>query len=233
MQRLERLFAITESLRRAGARPISAARLADDFGVSRRTIERDLSSLRAAGVPLYAERGRSGGHVSLDEIGNVVVTFTPGEVTALLVAVTAAKRDMPYLDQAEEAVKRLLDVLAPSSRLGVENLRAQIRTQLPADEHAGVSRRVKRSVEAAVQRGVVLNIGYRDGSDRQTERPVDALGFYQGSDGWFLIGWCHLRRAGRIFRLDRITRANLTTRPVRPHDLDATLGWTPHELESP
>ncbi|MEM9656617.1 MAG: HTH domain-containing protein, partial [Actinomycetota bacterium] len=63
MQRLERLFAINDTLRRAAPHRVSAAKLAEEFDVSRRTIERDLASLRAAGVPLYAERGRTGGQV--------------------------------------------------------------------------------------------------------------------------------------------------------------------------
>ena len=50
MNRLERLHALTEHLRRVAPRPVSAASLADRFGVSRRTIERDLAALRNAGV---------------------------------------------------------------------------------------------------------------------------------------------------------------------------------------
>ncbi|MEM9655892.1 MAG: WYL domain-containing protein, partial [Actinomycetota bacterium] len=219
--------------------------LAEEFDVSRRTIERDLASLRAAGVPLYAERGRTGGQVSLDELGSVVVTLTPGEVTALLVAVAAAADDMPYLDAATEATKRLLDGLGPSTRVGVAELRSRIRTSVPGhtesdeigadgiQEERTISRRVKRSVETAVQRGVVVNLRYRDRAGDETDRAVDPVGFYQGRDGWFLIGWCHLRRAGRIFRLDRVVSARLTRRPADRHDVDETLGWTPNELATP
>ena len=66
MQRLERLVAITETLRRSAPRSVSARMLADEFGVTTRTIERDLGALRSAGVPLYAEAGCNGGAVSVD-----------------------------------------------------------------------------------------------------------------------------------------------------------------------
>jgi predicted DNA-binding transcriptional regulator YafY len=59
MNRLERLYAMAEAIRRSGTQPISAAKLAVRFEVSRRTIERDLAVLRSAGVPLYADHGRA------------------------------------------------------------------------------------------------------------------------------------------------------------------------------
>jgi proteasome accessory factor B len=80
---------------------------------------------------------------------------------------------------------------------------------------------------------VVLNIEYLDQSGQRSSRSVDPVGFYQGTDGWYLIGWCHVREAGRIFRLDRIQASNLTTKPAETHDVDRTLGWTPTELRTP
>lgn len=231
VKRLERLVAIGEALRRAAPRPVSAARLAEDFGVSRRTIERDLAALRNAGAPLYAERGRSGGHVSLDQPGNTVVSLSPNEVVALLVATAVGGPDMPWADAAATATGRLLDGLPTTTRLGVEQLRDQVRTRAP--DAAGARPRIRRSLEAAVERATIVNITYVDGHQRQTVRSVEAVGFYRGIDHWHLIGWCHLRQAGRIFRLDRIERANLTRRPNQPHDIDEVLGWVPDEVAPP
>lgn len=231
MQRLERLFAINETLRRASPGRLSAARLAEEFGVTRRTIERDIAALNAAGVPLYAERGRSGGHISLDQLGNVVVTLTPAEVTALLLAVTAAGPDMPYSDAGTAATNRLLDGLPAATRVGVEQLRSRIRTGTTNADRS--HKRIRRTIEAAVQRSVVVKIHYRDEGGQTTERRVDAVGFYQGGSGWFLIGWCHLRQASRLFKLDRIGRAHLTRTPSEQRNVDETLGWIPNEVSRP
>ena len=231
MQRVERLVAIHETLRRAAPRRVSAARLAEEFGVSRRTIERDMATLQGAGVPLYAERGRNGGHVTLDQVGNVVVTLSPAEVTALLVAVAAAGPMMPYADAGTSAINRLLDGLPPTTRMSVETLRHRIRSHALTAERS--HRRIRQTIEAAVQRAVIVNIAYRDANSARTQRAVEAHGFFQGSDGWFLIGWCTLRDAGRIFRLDRIERAHLTKSPNPHRDLDETLGWVPSEVAVP
>jgi predicted DNA-binding transcriptional regulator YafY len=229
MNRLERLYAISESIRRAGPRPISAAQLAARFDVSRRTIERDLVSLRSAGVPLYAEHGRAGGTLCLDQLGPVVLTLSAAEASALLIAVAAAGETMPFHDAGVEAAERIVEHLSPTTRIAVEALRAKIRVR----EQGPVSKRVRRTLEAGLQQGRVVNIAYVGATGNETLRSVEPVGFYNGEGGWYLIGWCHLRGAGRIFRLDRIKRAQLTSASGTKSDVDQTLGWVPTLLHIP
>ena len=231
MNRLERLYAINEHLRRHRGRPVSATRLSEEFEVSRRTIERDLDALRQAGVPLWAERGRTGGHQTLERTGSVVLTLSTPEVTALLVALASAGRDMPFADAGATAAERLLDGLAGSTRVEVDELRGRVRTAV--GERPPASARVRRTVEEAVRRSRVLNLVYTDQHGVRTTRAVEAVGLYDGGDGWYLVGWCRLREAGRIFRFDRIRSARLTAEVVPRRDVDETLGWVPHTVRVP
>jgi proteasome accessory factor B len=229
VNRLERLHALTEHLRRAAPQPTSAATLAHRFGVSRRTIERDLAALRRAGVALYAEHGRTGGQVSVDRPATTVATLSAAEVSALLVALAAAGPTMPFADAGRSAADRLVDSLSPAARLAAEQLRDRIRVR----EHPPTPRRAARTVVEALRRQVVVNLDYIDGSGRATTRSVDPVGYLNGTDAWCLIGWCHLRQGGRLFRLDRVAGARLTTRSAGSHDLDETLGWIPDEVTTP
>jgi len=68
VNRTDRLHAIGEALRRAGRRGRTADSLAAEFEVSTRTIKRDLASLMAQGLPMWARTGPGGGYV-LDERG--------------------------------------------------------------------------------------------------------------------------------------------------------------------
>jgi len=231
MNRLERLYAINEAIRRHDPRPVSAARLAEEFAVSRRTIERDLAALRAAGVPLYATPGRSGGQRSVERPDKVVLALSISEISAILIALGAGGSNLPFAGDGAVAARRLLDSLPDATRVGVEELRSRVRTHAPTPKPAGM--RIRRTLEQAVLNSVVVNIDYCDAENQQTSRSVEAIGFYQGSDGWYLIAWCLLRDSGRIFRLDRIRSARRTGRPIAERDLDQTLGWTPHEIAAP
>jgi hypothetical protein len=62
MNRIDRLYALVEELRAAGPRGRTARQLAEHFELSVRTIERDLSALGQAGVPLATKQGRTGGY---------------------------------------------------------------------------------------------------------------------------------------------------------------------------
>jgi predicted DNA-binding transcriptional regulator YafY len=230
MNRLERLYAVTDELRRRAPQAVSAAALADRFGVTRRTMERDLAALRASGVALYGTPGRTGGQALAGPTGRVVFSLSAEEATALLLAATATA-GMPYSDAGRSAARRLLDALPAATQAGVEELRLRLRTA--TDEAPRPARRIRRTVEEAVRRRVVVNLTYSDRHQLVTHRAVEAVGFYGGSDGWYLIGWCRLRDAGRIFRLDRITAAHLTRQRAPDRDLDETLGWVPERLVTP
>lgn len=194
-------------------------------------MERDLVALRSAGVPLYAHRGRSGGQRSIDRPGQVVLSLSTSEVSALLIALAAAGADMPFLDDGLSAANRLLDGLPAGARVAVDGLRARIRTAV-GDDVSAVPR-IRRTVEEAVRRSVVVNIDYVDRDGPATSRSVEAAGFYQGGDGWYLIGWCLLRDGGRIFRLDRVRSARMTRRRIVDRPVDEVLGWVPHSLAVP
>ena len=106
MRRTERLFALAEHLR-ARRSGITAEALAERFDVSLRTIYRDLDSLRAAALPLQAERGRGGGYALDRSYSLPPVNFTAREAALLLVAgrFLSEMRILPF----SVAVDRALD----------------------------------------------------------------------------------------------------------------------------
>src|SRR5215472_620788 len=97
MQRKSRLFALAEALR-ARRTGVTAGQLAERFGVTVRTIYRDLDALKDAGLPLRADRGRDGGY-ALDKTYQLPpVNFTAGEGALLVVLARMAieQRVVPF-----------------------------------------------------------------------------------------------------------------------------------------
>ena len=223
MQRLERLLATAEELRRHAPQPVSASRLADRFAVSRRTVERDLAALRESGLPLRSEQGRDGGTVTLEVVDRGRVVLTAPQVMALAVAVEQAGEGTPWREDAVAALDRITDALPAATRAEAARLRGQARlARVPGP--AGPPPEVRRAVEDA------LSVTYVDASGRVTRRDVEPVGLLHAPSGWYVIAWCVLRGDRRLFRLDRLRQAAVTDRPCAERDVDEVLGEVPHEL---
>ena len=120
MNRTDRLYALVEELRAASPRSRTARQLAQRFEVSVRTIERDLSALGQAGVPLATKQGRAGGY-SLDRSMSLPpLNFTPREAAA--VAVALSRRD--HVLFAKDARSALHKIVAAMPERAIEEARA-------------------------------------------------------------------------------------------------------------
>jgi predicted DNA-binding transcriptional regulator YafY len=117
MRRKSRLFALAEALR-ARRTGVTAQELADRFGVTLRTIYRDLEALQDAGMPIRADRGRGGGY-SLDKSYQLPpVNFTAREA-ALLIALTRLaleQRLIPFPATIEKAADKVRAALSTSAQ---------------------------------------------------------------------------------------------------------------------
>ncbi|NHA66719.1 helix-turn-helix transcriptional regulator [Phycicoccus flavus] len=214
MNRAERLHALTESLRRAGPGGRTAERLAEDFGVSVRTVKRDLAALAAAGLPVWGRTGPGGGYGLAERASLPPVTLTPGQAVALAAAV-AATPHAPYADAGRAAVRKVLDVLDPGTRHRARRLADRVWVDVPD----GPPRRVMSPLEAAMLDQLVVRIDYADRAGTRTRREVEPMIFAWAHGRWYLVAWCRLRRAVRWFDLRRVERAVATRTPCTGHDV--------------
>lgn len=123
MRRTERLFALAEHLR-ARRTGVTAEALAARFGVTIRTIYRDLDSLRAASLPLHADRGRGGGYALDRSYSLPPVNFTAREAAVLLLTgrwVTEL-RLLPFAQTLGTALDKVQGALPASARADLDRL---------------------------------------------------------------------------------------------------------------
>jgi predicted DNA-binding transcriptional regulator YafY len=222
VNRTDRLYAMVEELRAVAPRTRTVGWLAGRFEVSTRTVERDLSALLQAGVPLWSTPGRGGGWGVDSSMTLPPVGFTAEEATAVALAL-ARSGPMPFRPAAATALRKLLAAMSASDAARARQLSGRIRlidTAGPADDRD----RVLGVLEEAVRTRRVLRLDYTDRDGTRTERRVEPIGFVGGESRWYLDGWCRLRDGRRAFRTDRINAAGLTseTAPDRtfdPHDV--------------
>ncbi len=206
VNRTERLFATILLLQN---RPHMSSRdLAEHFGVSRRTIFRDLRALSESGVPLtYAE---GGGYEILEGYQLPPLMLSARQAATLLIGTEFMKlqSDASLREDADQVALKIRSVLPREVREYIDRLKDRTvldpywlhAVQLEEEEEG---RWYKLSEAVARQRSVIMEY-YVESRDELTRRQVDPLGLVYYTDHWNLIAHDHLRSGIRNFRLDRI-----------------------------
>lgn len=208
MRRTERLFALAEYLRgrRTG---VTAEVLAERFGVTIRTIYRDLDALRAASMPLAAERGRGGGYALDRSYSLPPVNFTAREA-AVLVALgryAIEMRLLPFTETLDSGLDKVRSALSTSAqRELVKRLEELTFVGIPALP-------IKKAVRAALERAwfehTPIRITYVDSNYVQTTREIRVASVVMERSETRINAQDLSTGEKRQFRLDRIEHAEV------------------------
>jgi predicted DNA-binding transcriptional regulator YafY len=215
-----RVLAVLALLRAHGR--MTGAELARRLEVDARTLRRYVTMLQDLGVPVMAERGRTGAYVLAPEHRLPPLTFTSDEVLALTVGLMAA-RGMGLAEIApavESAQAKIEEAMTPELAERVRALTATLMLDLGKPQ-ASSSRETMMTLSSAAQAQRRVHMAYSTGG-KATERDFDPYGLAFRQGKWYAVGYCHLRRELRSFRVDRIKDAEITgVHFERPADFDA------------
>ncbi|MFI9615774.1 helix-turn-helix transcriptional regulator [Streptomyces sp. NPDC052023] len=227
--RADRLVSLVLLLRRRGR--LSAATLARELEVSTRTVLRDIEALSAAGVPVYAERGRHGGFALMPGFHTELTGLNHDEALALLVAGSRRGAQMFGLGSAlASAMLKVVDALPEGDRDtaadGAQRLLIDPETDLLS--RRVVAEEVPGTVMAEIRRAVVaghkLRIRYAAVDQTPKWRTVDPIGLVTVRDQGYLLA----TRSGaeRTYRLSRVSAAEELDAPARrPDQVDLDRAW--------
>jgi len=202
---------------------MSAAELARHFEVSVRTIHRDIDQLSAAGIPVYAERGRAGGFQLLDGFRTKLTGMTQSEAETLLLAgLPGPIEDLGLADLLATAQLKLLASLPAGVR--AERVAKRFHLDTVAWFRASEKAQHLQTVAQAIWQDRALRIRYRsDGAVRARE--IHPLGLVLKSGIWYLVAERGERRL--TYRAASIVGAELLDHSFeRPADFDLAAHWT-------
>lgn len=211
MSRTHRLFQLMQALRLAPP-PATAAGLAQDLGVSPRTVYRDIDTLRSLGAVIDGSAGF--GYTLIEDAALPPLSFNTDELEALVLGL----REVGEVGDP---------ALVEAARTALSKLRARLpAAQAHRLEHAVLTaRRFSRMPEPGIDVSALrlatwdertIRFDYCDAEARATTREVDPLSIVFMQASHCLLAWCHLRQDFRAFRLDRMRNLAPTGASFRP-----------------
>lgn len=227
--RADRLVSLVLLLRQHGR--LSAATLARELEVSTRTVLRDIDALSAAGVPVYAERGRHGGFALLPGFRTELTGLNHDEALALLVAGSRRGAQAFGLGSAlASAMLKVVDALPESYRDTAAGAAQRLLIDPETDllSRRLVTEEVPDTIVAEVLRAVFaghrLRIHYAAVDQAPKWRTVDPIGLVTVREQGYLLA----TRSGadRTYRLSRVLAAEELAEPAqRPDRVDLDRAW--------
>jgi predicted DNA-binding transcriptional regulator YafY len=202
MSRSERLLDLIQCLRRH-RRPVSGRTLADELGISIRTLYRDIATLQGQGAPIEGEAGL--GYVLKPGFMLPPLMFSDEEIEAIVLGSrwVAKQPDRRLSAAAGNALAKIAAVLPDDLR---EELDAS--TLLVGPAMAAIEGIDLGVVRQAIRNERKLGFVYRDAGGAASQRVVwpFALGFFDKVR--VVVAWCETRQDFRHFRADRISSLN-------------------------
>ena len=227
--RADRLVSLVLLLRRRGR--LTADTLARELEVSTRTVLRDIEALSAAGVPVYAERGRHGGFALLPGFRTELTGLNHDETLALLTAGSArGERIFGLRPALASAIRKVVDALPEGQQAtageAAQRLLVEPETDLLSRRSVadGVPDTTMAEVRRAVLGGRRLRIRYAATGHAPRWRTVDPIGLVTVRERGYLLA----TRAGvdRTYRLSRVLAAEeLPEAAQRPDTVDLDRIW--------
>jgi predicted DNA-binding transcriptional regulator YafY len=213
-KRLSRLTAILTQLQTK--RLLTSTALADKFGVSVRTIYRDIRTLEQAGVPIITEEGK--GYTLMEGYRIPPVMFTESQANALITAeqLVLKNKDTSFIKDYTEAIDKIKTVLKYSIQ-DKANLLSE-RTRFDQNINRERNSNNLSDLQFALTNFRLTKIEYTNEQNKTTTRHIEPFSLLS-TENWLLVAYCRLRKVFRFFRLDRIKKMEVLTDKFEPHGM--------------
>ncbi len=197
MMQVSRLFEIVILL--LDKKTLTAAELARHFGVSQRTIYRDVEALSGAGIPVYASQGKNGGIALVESFVIQKSLLNKEEQTEILAALQGLKAVGITKGESLLAKWRAIFGAGDSDWVAVD-----------FSDWSQTKQSELALLKDAILHKRVLVFTYYGASGERTERQAEPLQLWFKSRAWYLKAYCRMRREVRLFKLTRMKDVRLS-----------------------
>lgn len=180
---------------------IKASNISERFGISLRTVYRDISTLKNAGIPIIGDPGI--GYSIMDGYRLPPIMFNEGEALALLTAEKFIGKITDKTTQASysEAMTKIKATLRSTDKQSLAVLEDSISfSNYALWENKSYLQDLFKSIASKV----VLKIDYQKADGSTSNRKIESIGCYHQYNNWYLVAYCQNRAAYRTFKMNRI-----------------------------
>jgi predicted DNA-binding transcriptional regulator YafY len=198
--KINRLLEI--SLLLLGKGNTTAGDLAERFGVSTRTIYRDIDILSTAGIPVYTSKGSGGGIGILENYSLNKTMLTDNERDGLLLALkTLQATKYPEIDTTLDKIGAIFKNTQAADWVDIDFL--------PWGSGPNAENKLL-NLKKAILETKIIHFNYINTNGIRSRRTVEPLQLQFKGQAWYLNGYCHTRHEMRTFRLSRIKNIEIT-----------------------
>ncbi|MBO4275626.1 helix-turn-helix transcriptional regulator, partial [Microbispora triticiradicis] len=194
------------------------ATLADQLGVSERTVRRDVDRLRELGYPVESTRGTDGGYRLVAGTAMPPLLLDDDEAVAAAIGLRAAAGVAGVEEAAERAAAKLEQVLPSRLRRRVGALQTHSEPVPPDRPGPAIDPAVLGVLAAACRDRERLRFDYRAHDGSSGVRIVEPYRLVSWGRRWYLVAWDTGRDDWRTFRVDRIAPRTPTGPRFPPRD---------------
>jgi predicted DNA-binding transcriptional regulator YafY len=204
---------------------MTAEELAAELEVSVRTVYRDVEALSAAGVPVYADRGRTGGYRLVDGYRTRLTGLTEEEAQSLsLAGLPVAAAELGLGTVLAAAQLKLYAALPEELRSRAGRVAERFYLDVPGWHRGIESLPILSAVADAVWASRRIRIRYERWGRREVTRVLEPLGLILKAGNWYLAGRCE--GTDRTYRISRVLELDdLGETFERPADFDLARYW--------
>lgn len=197
----DRLFEITTILINKGS--VTAQQLAERFGVSTRTIYRDIDTLSSTGVPVHTNKGHGGGIQLLEDYTLSKALLSDSDREHLLLAIkTLQSTQYPEIDGVLEKMSALFKKLPDYDWVEIDFTPWG---SLPNEQNKF------NDIKRAMLQRSVIRFDYVNGEGHKSTRVAEPEKLIFKNNAWYLMAFCRQRQGHRTFRISRLKKLEVAT----------------------
>lgn len=209
MNRIDRLFGTLTLLQ--SRKYVTAERIAEKFGISVRTVYRDVKALVEQGIPVSFEPTK--GYFIVNGYFLPPVSFNSDEANALLLieSIVYGFSDRSIKKNYSSALNKIKAVLNKEQKENLEQLANTTHLQLPSCISPDLD--YLCTLQNSISSKKIIEVNYVNSKDITSKRSLEPIGLVFYALSWHVIAWCHLRNEYRDFKISRIKKIQNTEIP--------------------